>query len=88
MLVAVGDMARADSGFRGSHHGADVGVVASKLAGCRGCVGGYSRARLWKAGEMQKIWLGLVILAVEAVVLVWLVGGHVLQWFSSGLAGR
>jgi hypothetical protein len=37
---------------------------------------------------MQKIWLGLVILAVEAVVLVWLVGAHVLQWSSSGLAGQ
>jgi hypothetical protein len=37
---------------------------------------------------MHKIWLGVVVLAVEAVVLVWLVGAHVLQWFSSGLAGR
>jgi hypothetical protein len=37
---------------------------------------------------MHKIWLGLVVLAVEAVVLAWLVGGHALQWFGGGLAGR
>jgi hypothetical protein len=37
---------------------------------------------------MRKIWLGVVVLAVEAVVLVWLVGGHVLQWLCSGLAGQ
>jgi hypothetical protein len=36
---------------------------------------------------MHKIWLGLAVLAAEAVVLVWLVGGHVLQWFTSGLTG-
>jgi len=37
---------------------------------------------------MQKIWLGLVVLVVEVAVLVWLVGGHALQWFASGLANR
>jgi hypothetical protein len=37
---------------------------------------------------MHKIWLGVVVLAIEAVVLVWLVGGHALQWFGSGLADR
>jgi hypothetical protein len=36
---------------------------------------------------MQKIWLGLAVLAAEAVVLMWLVGGHALQWFTSGLTG-
>jgi hypothetical protein len=36
---------------------------------------------------MRKIWLGVVVLAVEAVVLVWVVGGHVLQWGGGGLAG-
>jgi len=36
---------------------------------------------------MRKIWLGLVVLALEAVVLAWLVGSHVLQSFS-GLAGQ
>jgi hypothetical protein len=36
---------------------------------------------------MHKIWLGLVVLAVEAGVLVWLVGAHVLQWFAHGLGG-
>jgi hypothetical protein len=36
---------------------------------------------------MRKIWLGVLVLAVEVVALVWLVGGHVLQWGSSGLAG-
>jgi hypothetical protein len=35
---------------------------------------------------MHKIWLGVVVLAVEVVVLAWLVGSHVLQWASSGLA--
>ena len=37
---------------------------------------------------MHKIWLGVVVLAVELTVLVWLVGGHALQWFAGGLAGR
>jgi hypothetical protein len=36
---------------------------------------------------MRKIWLGVLVLAVEGVVLVWLVGGHVLQWGGSGMAG-
>jgi hypothetical protein len=40
-----------------------------------------------KGFEMHKIWLGLVVLAVEAVVLAWLVGGHLLQWFAHGLGG-
>jgi len=62
-------------------------VVASKLAGCQ------VRWRLFAGVTMEglgmrKIWLGVVVLAVEAVVLVWLVGGHVLQWLCSGLAGQ
>jgi hypothetical protein len=36
---------------------------------------------------MGKIWLGLVVLALEAVVLVSMVGSHVLQYFS-GMAGQ
>jgi hypothetical protein len=37
---------------------------------------------------MHKIWLGLVVVAVEVAVLLWMVGGHALHWFASGLAGR
>jgi hypothetical protein len=37
---------------------------------------------------MRKIWLALMVLSVEIAVLVWLVGGHALQWFAGGLAGR
>jgi hypothetical protein len=36
---------------------------------------------------MQKIWLALVVLAADAVVLMWLVGEHLLQWFAHGLGG-
>jgi hypothetical protein len=37
---------------------------------------------------MHKIWLGVVVVAAEVVVLAWLIGGHVLQWFASGMVGR
>jgi hypothetical protein len=37
---------------------------------------------------MHKIWLGLAVLAAEAVALAWLIGGHVLQWFAGGMVGR
>ena len=61
-------------------------AVASKTAFCHQCW--RLSARVVAEGrEMQKVWLGLAILAAEAVVLVWLVAGHVLQWFTSGLTG-
>jgi hypothetical protein len=36
---------------------------------------------------MRKVWLGVAVLAGEAVLLVWLVGAHVVAWGGSGLAG-
>jgi hypothetical protein len=49
-------------------------------------VGSYAPSAVTKGRGMGKIWLGVVVLALEAVVLVWLVGGHVLQWGGSGPA--
>jgi len=63
------------------------GAVASKIVGCQGCWRLSADVATEGAG-LHKIWLGVVVLAVEAVVLVWLVGGHALRWFSSGLAGQ
>ena len=34
---------------------------------------------------MGKIWLGLVAVAVEGLVLAWLVGQRTWDWLSSGL---
>jgi hypothetical protein len=50
-------------------------------------VGGYPPGVITEGAGMRKIWLGVAALAVEVVALVWLVGGHVLQWGGSGLAG-
>jgi hypothetical protein len=80
MLVAVGDMACAGRRFR--HRSA----AGPKTAFCHRCWR-LSAGVVAEGREMHKIWLGLAVLAAEAVVLVWLVGGHVLQWFTSGLAG-
>jgi hypothetical protein len=89
MVVAVGDMARVARRFRGSPRGAVAARRggASKTWSCHGCWR-LSAGVATEGRGMHKIWLGVVVLAVEAVVLVWLVGAHVLQWFSSGLAGR
>jgi hypothetical protein len=34
---------------------------------------------------MRKIWLGLVAVAVEGLLLAWLVGERAWDWLSSGL---
>jgi hypothetical protein len=63
------------------------GEVVSKIVGCQG--GWRLSASMDMEGlGMHKIWLGVVVLAVEAVVLVWLVAAHTLQWLCSGLAGQ
>jgi hypothetical protein len=36
---------------------------------------------------MRKIWLGVMVVAVEGLVLAWLVGGQVWDWLSGGLIG-
>ncbi len=33
---------------------------------------------------MGKIWAGLAAVAVEGVVLAWLVGEHLVHWVASG----
>lgn len=55
----------------------------------------FSRQWVWRlsaeavmnGAEMHKIWLGLAVVAVELVVLLWLVGGHVLHWCGAALTG-
>ena len=83
-LLAVG---RARLGRRPAALMWPAGAVASKTAGCHGCWR-LSAGVVTEGLGMHKIWLGLVVLAVEAVMLVWLVSGHALQWFGSGLAGQ
>jgi len=78
VLVAGDDVSGADSRFRGS-------ILEAVF--CFGCWR-LSAGAATKGRGVHKIWLGVVVLAVEAVVLAWLVGGHVLQCLSSGLAGR
>jgi hypothetical protein len=89
MLMAGGDMASAGSRFRGPPRGA---VAARWRGGFENLVLPWVLAAIRGRGDgrpgMHKIWLGVVVLAIEAVVLVWLVGGHALQWFGSGLADR
>ena len=58
-----------------------IALVGNVFRGCRyfGMLG---------RGVVGKIWLALVVLELEVSLLVWLVGGHVLQWVAGGLAGR
>jgi hypothetical protein len=37
---------------------------------------------------MRKIWLAFAALAVELLVLAWLVGEYAWDWLSSGLMAR
>jgi hypothetical protein len=52
-----------------------------------GCVDGRCAVRCFavvvgKGLPMRKIWLAGVVLAVECVVLAWLIGVHVVQWLG------
>jgi hypothetical protein len=79
--VGSGGMPFAGSHFRDSISDARRNLFSGNT------VGGYPPGAVTEGVDMRKIWLGVVVLAVEAVVLVWLVGGQVLQWGGSGLAG-
>jgi hypothetical protein len=79
--LGAGGMSFVSSGFRDSIFGARRNQRSGRA------VGGYPPGGVTEGVGMRKIWLGVVVLVVEAVTLVGLVGGHVLQWGSSGLAG-
>jgi hypothetical protein len=52
------------------------------------CGGGVDVVGLEGVSRVVKIWLALAVLGVEAVVLAWLVGVAVWDWWGAVLVGR
>jgi hypothetical protein len=68
-----------------------VGAVEKTGWGVGGVVDGWGSLGWWVSVRrvgVGKIWLAAAALAVEGVVLVWVVGVHVWSWVDAVVIGR